>query len=271
MVYKEEFIMKKIEIKAETRKEIGTNKVKKLRKTMKVPIIIYGDGSIPLTIDYSDALKIYNLRHNNFLIKLSIDGGKEKNALLKNIQLDPVRNEVTHLDFMELIEGRTISTKIPLHLEGTPEGIKMGGIVEHFLWDVNIECLPKDIPEQLKLDISNLNIGDSIHVSDLKLAEGIRILDNDDQVILTIGLPTGMIEEKEEVEEELEEGVEGEEVAEGEEAKEGAEKAEAKEEGKEKKEPAEGKEKGKKMTPEELEAARRTKRKTDHEDKKKKK
>jgi len=264
--------MKTIEIQAETRKALGKNKVKKLRNAKKIPVIIYGDGSLPLTINYSDALKVYNLRHDTFLIKLSIDGNKNKNALLKNIQMDPVKNKVNHLDFMELIEGKMVSVRIPLELSGIPEGVKMGGIIEHFLWEINIECLPNNIPENIKLDITNLNIGDSIHISDLPVAEGVRILDKEDQVILTIGLPTGMVEEKEEEEipeEELEEGAE---KAEGEE---GAEKAEGEEgeatEGKgEKKEAAEG-EKGKKMTPEELQAAMKAKRKEDFKSDKKKK
>ncbi len=256
--------MKVIEIEATTRTEIRKNKVKKLRKDNKVPVVIYGEGSMPLTIDSADALKIFKSRHDNFLIKLSIDGDKEKDALLKDIQLDPVKNVVSHLDFLELIKGKTITTKIPLNLEGTPEGVKLGGIIEHFLWEVTVECLPKDIPEIFKLDISDLNMGDSLHVKDLKIDEGIKMVDKPDQVILTIALPTGVAEEKEEEEIEGEEGeeVEGEEgeAAEGEEGE--AKEAKEGEEG-------EGAVKGKKMTPEEMEEARRAKRKDDFKSKKK--
>ncbi len=258
--------MKVVEIEAESRKEIGKNKVKKLRKEDKIPVVIYGEGSIPLTIKASDALKLFTLRHDKFFIKLKIDRKDEKDALLKDIQLDPVKNIVSHLDFLELIKGKTITTKIPLVLKGDPEGVKMGGIIEHFLWEVTIECLPKDIPESFELDISELNIGDALHVSDLKAVEGVKMIDKEEQVIMMIGLPTGVGEEVEE--EEAIEGEEGEAV-EGEEAVEGAE-GEAKEGKEAAAEGEEVKEKGKKMTPEEMAEARRAKRKEGFADKKKK-
>lgn len=216
--------MKRIEIQASTREELGKNRIKKLRKDNKVPAVMYGDKSHTLSISSIDALKIYKARHDNFIIKMILDGKNEKEALLKDIQLDSVKNSVIHMDFLELIAGKTITTKIHVELEGDPEGVKLGGIIEHFLWEVHIECLPKDIPEHIKADISNFQIGDSLHISDLKFGEGIKVLDKSDQVILTIGLPTGMAEE-------AAEEVEGEE-AEGEKAEAEAAEGESKEEGK---------------------------------------
>lgn len=229
--------MKRIEINAMTRKEKGKNEVKKLRSDKKVPAVMYGNKPYSFSVSSVDALKLYQARHDNFIIKLKIDDKEEKEALLKDIQLHPVNNSVVHLDFLELIAGKTITTRIPIELTGTPEGIKMGGIVEHFLWDLHIECLPKDIPELITADIENLQIGDSLHIDDLEIGEGIRVLDKAEQVILTIGLPTGMTEEKEEEEgEELEgEGVEGAEEGTEEGAEETGEKGKPKEKGKEEK------------------------------------
>lgn len=207
--------MKIIEINATTRKETGKAVAKQLRRDKMIPIVMYGGEPQSLTVGMIEAVKLYNARHENFLIKLKIDGKDEKDALLKEIQLDPVKNTVNHLDFLELIAGKTLTTKIPLTLEGTPIGIKMGGIIEHFLWEISIECLPKDIPESYSYDITGLDIGNSLHISDLPVQEGVKILDKDEQVILTIGLPTGVAEEAEE--EEVAEGEEGAEAAEGEE------------------------------------------------------
>ncbi|MBU1076146.1 MAG: 50S ribosomal protein L25 [Spirochaetes bacterium] len=229
--------MKKIEIKAYDRKEIGRNRIKKLRREDNVPAVMYGDKPLTLTVSGIDALKLYRARHENFIIKLTLNDKVEKEALLKDIQLDKVKNNVIHMDFLELIEGKTITTKIPVELEGTPEGIKLGGIVEHFMWDIHIECLPKDIPERITTVISEMQIGDSLHISDLEIGENIRVLDKPEQVILTIGLPTGMAEE---VEAEGVEGEEGEGAAVEGEAAEGEGKAEG-EKAEEGKKPADGK------------------------------
>lgn len=205
--------MKTVEINAFKRTETGKNKVNKLRNNSQIPATIYGTEPKSLTISANDAHKLYQLRHDNFLVKLNIDEKEQKDALLKNIQLNPVKNNVIHLDFLELVKGKSIVMKVPIELLGSPIGLKLGGITEHFLWEITIECLPKDIPEHITADISQLNIGDSIHISDLQIPSEVKILDKPEQVIVTIGLPTGMVEEKEE------EVVEGEEeaTAEGEE------------------------------------------------------
>lgn len=188
--------MKIIEINSNERTDIGKNLVNKIRNKGLVPAVLYGTEPKTLTVALSDAIKLYNARHENFLIKLKINNDI-KDALLKDIQLNPVKNNVIHLDFLELVAGKPIAVKIPIQLTGTPMGIKLGGIIEHFLWEVKIECLPKNIPEFITIDISNLNIGESIHIEDLKVPQGVKVLDKAKQVIVTIGLPSGIAEEKE--------------------------------------------------------------------------
>ena len=189
--------MKTIEINSDERTDIGKNLVNKIRNKGLVPAVLYGTKPKSLTVTLSDATKLYNARHENFLVKLKINNQDTKDALLKDIQLNPVKNNVIHLDFLELIAGKPIAVKIPIQLTGTPMGLKLGGIIEHFLWEVKIECLPKDIPEVITIDISNLNIGESIHIADLKVPQGVKVLDKAKQVIVTIGLPSGIAEEKE--------------------------------------------------------------------------
>ncbi|RLI93422.1 MAG: 50S ribosomal protein L25 [Candidatus Altiarchaeales archaeon] len=223
--------MKYLEVNAYTREEKGKNKVKKLRAQNFIPAILYGGEPKLIKLTIADVDRLYNMRHENFLVHLNIDEKEKKDAFLKSIQYDPITNKIIHLDFVELIEGKTISIKIPLELKGTPEGVKKGGIVEHFIWDISIECLPRNIPEHIEADISHLEIGDSLHIQDLKVPEGIKILDRPDQVILTIGLPAGVGAEEEVAAEEaeaVEEAAEAEAVPEAE--KKEKEKEEFKEE-----------------------------------------
>ena len=188
--------MKTVEIKAQKRADVGKNKVDKLRNNSKVPAIMYGTESLPLMISDHDAKILYNLRHENFLVKLMLEDQKTKEVLIKDIQLNPVKNNVIHIDFMELIQDKPIRVKVPVELEGTPAGLKMGGITQHFLWELTVECLPKNIPEHIKVDVSPLEIGDSIHVRDIKVGAHVKIIDKAEQVVITIGLPTGVIEER---------------------------------------------------------------------------
>ncbi|MBN1897874.1 MAG: 50S ribosomal protein L25 [Spirochaetes bacterium] len=242
--------MKYVDIEAITREEKGKNKIKKMRAQNYIPAVLYGGELKIIKLSYKEVEKLYNMRHDNFLIHINIDKKDKKDAFLKAIQYDPVTNKIIHIDLIELIAGKTVHIKIPIELTGSPEGVKMGGVVEHFMWELNIECLPKDIPELITTDITNLQIGDSIHVSDLQIREGIRVLDKPDQVILTIGLPAGVGAEEEEAAEAAEgevaegEAVEGEaaegEVAEGEEKKKGKEKTDGKEKKEEVKAPGKG-------------------------------
>jgi len=182
--------MKEIEIKTFFRDEVGKNKVKKLREKKMVPSVLYG-GEIKLVkLSLADVERLYSLRHENFIIKMNIDGKEQKRAILKDWQFDPVTGKVIHIDFLELIEGKTITISIPIELEGTPEGVKKGGILEHHLWNVNVECLPDNIPDHIKIDISKLDIGDSIHIKDLKVPENVKIVDSPEDVVLTIVAPS---------------------------------------------------------------------------------
>ena len=108
-------------------------------------------------------------------------------------------NKVLHLDLLELVKGKTLSLTVPLEITGTPVGIKMGGIMERFLWDIDIETIPSNIPEKIEVDVTDFEIGDSLHVRDLKVDEGVKITLPEDEVVLTIALPA-KVEEVEEVE-----------------------------------------------------------------------
>ncbi len=230
--------MKFIDINVLTREETGKNRIKKMRKANFIPAILYGGEQKMIKLHTSDVDRIYNIRHENFLIHLTIDEKDKRDAFLKSIQYNPVTNKIIHLDLIELIKGKAVSIKIPIDIKGTPEGVKLGGVLEHFIWEVEVECLPKDIPDKIEIDVSNLKIGDSLHIRDLAVPENVKIVDDPEKAILTIGLPAGVGEEEEAAEAEAAEGkekAEGEEKAESEKAKEGAAEEDKEKKSKEKK------------------------------------
>ncbi|HDS08606.1 MAG TPA: 50S ribosomal protein L25, partial [Firmicutes bacterium] len=124
------------------------------------------------------------------------------------IHKDVVTGDILHIDFQHVQMGKLIKVQIPVHLKGTAPGVKVGGIIEHFMRDLSVECFPRNIPSEISVDISSLDIGDALHVSDLAVSEDIRILDNPHSVIVSVVLPAkaGKTETVAEVEESEEEG-----------------------------------------------------------------
>jgi len=210
------------------------NAPKRLRKEGKVPGIFYarGEDSIPISIDMLEMERL--LHHEVTIIDVTFSDGKHRKAILREIQRDPVRENLVHIDIMGIKLNEEITLEIPIILKGTPVGVKEeGGIVNHLLRKVEVKGLPEDIPEHIEVDISELNVGDAITLEDIPEDKFTFELDKDHGVANVI-MPK--IEEILVEEEEEEEVLEGEEVPEGEEAAEGeeAEGAKKKEEGTEK-------------------------------------
>jgi large subunit ribosomal protein L25 len=193
--------MEKVNLKAELREGTGKGTARELRRKGKIPAIIYKGGkSTPLMIDRKDILSILSSRAGEHaLINLQIGGGKEKIAIIRDYQLDPVKGDILHADFFEISLKEKIKMTIPVFIVGKePVGVKSkGGILQHIMRDVEIEGLPTMIPERLEVDASNLDVGDSIRVSDLAVKEGLRVLADVDEVIVSIVPPIseGKLEE----------------------------------------------------------------------------
>lgn len=206
--------MQTVELKVNTREKFGKGNNRKLRAGKRTPGTVYGgDDNFNVAFDSTSFENLYfKNRHHNLLYNLVFEESDKKIlTLLKEVQVHPVRNSVVHADFYELTAGKKLRTKVSLDMQGSPAGVREGGILEHFVWDVEIECLPKDIPDSIVLDISGMNINDSFFIRDVQSPEGVRILDNEDEIVVTIGLPV-----KEEEVAEAEEGAAGGEAAEGE-------------------------------------------------------
>ena len=176
-------------IEARKRELIGKKSSKKLRKMGLVPGVFYEKGKPAVHLAFDIKALQYFMSHAHGLVDIKIEGKKEPlKCVLKDVQYHPVTDEVIHVDFQGVTMGEKISVTVPLVLRGTPRGVKEGGLLEHMIRELEIECLPKHLPEQLEIDVSHLKIGDALHVKDLSF-ENIRILDDPNEVILVIEAP----------------------------------------------------------------------------------
>jgi large subunit ribosomal protein L25 len=186
--------MATVELKGEIRTLVGKAAAKKLRRARRIPGIVYGGarGATPVTVNPQELSSVLEAGEN-VLINLSLAGGDGTQAcvvIVKELQLDPVRGWPLHADFLEISLERKIRVEVPLVLTGESVGAKgKGGILEQPLRQLFVECLPLNIPEKIPVDVSALDIGDAIHVRDLTVGEGIRILEDGGRVVASVGAP----------------------------------------------------------------------------------
>ena len=169
-------------VEAEPRVAQGTGASRRLRRTGKIPAIIYGgnDGPQNITISHNELLK--QLKVEAFyahILTIELEG-KNVQAVLKDLQRHPVRDEVYHADFQRVVADQVLRKSVPLHFisEDVAPGIKLGGgMIEHFINEVEIECLPADLPEFIAVDVSKLALGEVIHLADLSLPQGVTLIE----------------------------------------------------------------------------------------------
>ena len=214
--------MAEYELKAEKRDEAGKGAARKIRAVGRVPAVLYGPQLDPMRLTV-DARQLWHALHTdagtNVLISLAVDGDTFL-TMPREVQRDIVKGTLLHVDFLRIRRDVAIQVDVPIHLTGESAGVTEGGVIEHHLWELRIECLPANVPESVEANVSHLNIGDSLHVSDLRIPQHLTVLTPLEETIVSV-VPPPVLEVPEEVapEEELPEG----EVPEGEEAPEGAE------------------------------------------------
>ena len=181
--------MEKTVLKASERKDFSKSHTKKIRNEGLIPGVFYLKNTAPIHIDVSDK-KINPLvfTSKTHLISLQIEGHEEYDCILKEIQFDPVTDKVIHFDLFGLTRGEKITLEIPVQLVGTPIGVKEGGIIQHVRHKLEVECLPKDIPEHIVIDVVGLKLGDSIHIGDLNY-EGLEFLESAESMIVQVTHP----------------------------------------------------------------------------------
>ncbi len=198
-----------VELRVEYRNELGKSAVRKLRAAGYLPGVIYGAGEETAHIKFN-AKEFEHLWHKihgeSVVINLIFPDGTQKMGVIQEIARHPVTGKMLHADFHILHKGEKVEVTVPIITVGTAKGVKMGGILEHIIREIDIKTTPDNIPPHIEVDVSSLGIGDSIHVKDLKL-EGIEIDEDPEEVIVTVLAPRKGVEEvveEEAVEEEAE-------------------------------------------------------------------
>ena len=197
--------MEKAILKAEIRSESGKRVAKDLRRKDTIPAVVYkgGKDAIKLQLSVRELEQVLHTKAGeNVIVTLKIAGGeksaKDKTVLIKEIQREPIKDSILHVDFNEISLTETLKVNVPLASHGEPEGKKDGGTLEHVMWELQVECLPTDIPEKIEVEVSGLKIGDAIYVKSIAPPEGVKIL-NDPELIAMIVKPPKVEVPKEEV------------------------------------------------------------------------
>ncbi len=196
----------------------GKGAARKLRGTGRVPAVVYGrhENTRAVSVDAHELEVLFSrISVENTIIELSVEGEKEAvSTLVREVQAHPVRNEVLHVDFYQVHAGEELEVDVPIRLEGVPIGVREeGGVLDHVIHELTVRCLPSDIPNLLTLDVSALEIGDSLHVSDLALPQGVTSMIDGERTVCGVAAPRVEEEPEPEEGEEVEAMLEGEEGA----------------------------------------------------------
>ena len=200
-------------IDVEVRSDTGKGVARKLRAAGRIPGVYYGRGvaSVPISLDPRalEHILATSAAGMNTLIDIAAKGVGEvdgKTVLVKELQRDPVWGEPLHADLYAIDLARAIQVSVPIHLIGTAKGVQMGGIVDHALRELEIECLANAIPEEFPIDVGDLDVGESLHVRDIALPEGVTLISDAELSVVSVVAPVA--EEEPKPEEELAEGEE---------------------------------------------------------------
>lgn len=201
--------MEQIKLKAILREGRGKQAAKRLRKSGQVPASVYhrGDEPVSVALDAKELGRILQAHAGeNILINLTIEKDKKARAvIIKEMQSDPIRRNVLHVDFNEISLTEMITVDVEVVAKGDPIGVKQdGGLLEHVLREVKVQCLPTDIPKHINVDVSGLKLNDSIHVSDLKLDAKIKVLSEPDTLLFQVRKHEEKVEDETAVAPELE-------------------------------------------------------------------
>lgn len=193
--------MEHIELAATPREALSRGGMKAARKAGKIPASLYGTnvGQMALFLEKSHVMSAIKHITESSIINLRA-GGKVYSVIIKEIQRDEITGDILHIDFNAIASGHRIHAKVPLHLTGAAKGVREGGILEHSIHDIEVECQPDQLPEKIDVDITNLEANHALHVRDLPQIPNVRILTNPDTVIAIIKFTRAEAEKMKEAE-----------------------------------------------------------------------
>ena len=199
-----------VELNVKHRSTSGSRKARRLRRTGKVPGVVYGKSAdyLQIELDEYEYMTKFGYSIASGLFDLVYDDGKKTAVIEKDIQWDPISDKPLHIDFLRVSADQIVSVMVHVHTENTPVGVVEGGVLEHILHELLITVKAKDIPQAINVDVGSLSIGDSLHISDIVFPDGITTSLQDELVVATVVAPTVLVVETPEEEEELLEGEE---------------------------------------------------------------
>ncbi|WP_010262276.1 50S ribosomal protein L25 [Treponema primitia] len=187
--------MSQVVFAAKNRTEAGSGGARRIRQAGRIPAVVYGRTGKALSIDL-DALEFVNSAKGiseSTIVTINVDGQTHQ-AFVKDTQRNITDGKILHVDFYEVEAGISLRAKVSVHVHGNPVGVREGGILESPLHEIEVECLPKDLPERIDVDIAELKVNQSIHVRDLKLGDGVRLISNADQVVALVKFAKAEVE-----------------------------------------------------------------------------
>jgi large subunit ribosomal protein L25 len=187
-------------LQVETRRATGKSAARRVRAAGKIPGNVYGHGTEPLAVQ-ADELQfkalISKISVDNTLIDLTVDGATPKTVLIREIQRHPYRAVILHVDFFEITAGEKIRVDVPVRLRGNPMGVRNGGILQVIRYELEVECLPRDIPSEFEADISGLEIGDSLHIGEIDTGD-VTVIEDGSLTVCSVVAPRVLAAEGEE-------------------------------------------------------------------------
>src|SRR5687768_10225342 len=183
---------KDFRVQAKPRDGRGKNDARRTRRAGMVPITVYGGGAetVAAVAQLSDLAAILRSESGrNTIFTIDVEGVGESEVMFHDRQIDPVKGRLIHADLTRLVKGQKIEVTVPLHLTGEPVGVReKQGVLEQVIREIDVRCQPRDIPDSIDVDVTNLDVHDTLHVSDIKVGEGVEILTDGDHVIATVGI-----------------------------------------------------------------------------------
>jgi large subunit ribosomal protein L25 len=183
--------MAEIVLEVSRRETTGKETAKKLRRDGKLPAVVYGGHREPvsITVDQKDLSDLIRKSEHGvrsvFLLKMK-DSDQKRHAMIKDVVVDPISRKMQHVDFVRVMMDEKVRVAVPLHAEGMAAGVKLGGMLDFQLRELHVECLPGQIPDEINVDVTSLNIGDVVRIADLQLPEGVKVLDESERVVLSV-------------------------------------------------------------------------------------
>lgn len=179
--------MSQVVLTAKSRQAKGSSEARRIRRNSRIPAVLYGrsGNARPIDLDALEFSRSVKSISESTIVKIEVDG-KAYDAFVKDTQRNIIDGNIIHVDFYEVDSNVAVRARVVIHLHGNPIGVREGGMLETPLHEIEVECLPKDLPERIDVDISELKANQSLHVRDIPLAEGVRLLSSADQVVALV-------------------------------------------------------------------------------------